>query len=114
MENRKINLRDLLKKLIKLLAISIYLSIIISMIAGGVIAGIMTLTPPEGFGWTVSKNNYLDYMSICSFAPFSSLLLFGMASIAVFLLIKLLKYLRRKTKKSEIYFKLKALVNKIN
>jgi hypothetical protein len=84
------------------------------MIAGGVFAGIMTLTPPEGFGWTVSKDNYLGYMSICSFAPFSSLMLFAMATIGVFLLVKLLKYLRRKTKKSEVYIKLKTLVSKIN
>ena len=84
------------------------------MIAGGVIAGIMTLTPPEGFGWTVSSTNYLGYMSICSFAPFSSLLLFGMALLGFVLLLKIIKYLRRKTKKSEIYVKLKTLTNKIN
>ncbi|MFX1447975.1 MAG: hypothetical protein ACFFCG_07540 [Promethearchaeota archaeon] len=89
------------------------MTIIISMIAGGVTAGLMTLTPPEDFGWTGSSTNYLGYISICSFAPFSSLMLFGMAFIGSILLLKFIKYLRRKFKTSEIYIKVKTLTNKI-
>ena len=98
----------------KLFLAILYITIIISMIAGGVSAGIMTLTPPEAFGWTVSNTNYLGYLSICSFAPFSSLLLFGMAFIGFLLLLTFIKYLRRKSKTSEIYIKVKALTNKIH
>jgi hypothetical protein len=84
------------------------------MIAGGISAGTMTLIPPDGLGWTVSKVNYLGYMSICSFAPFSSLMLFGMAFLGLILLLKLIKYLRRKIKQSEIIVKVKTLANKIS
>lgn len=113
MEKRKISLKNLLKKSLRLFLAIFYLTIIIVMIAGGVSAGIMTLTPPEEFGWTVSKTNYLGYMSICSFTPFSSILLFGMAVIGSILLMKLIKRVRRKSKTSEIYLKFKALTNKI-
>lgn len=89
------------------------MTLIAGMIGGGISAGIMTLTPPEAFGWTVSNTNYLGYTSNCTFAPFSSLMLFGMAFIGSILLIKLIKYLRRKSKNSEIYLKLKMLTNKI-
>lgn len=84
------------------------------MIAGGISAGSLTLIPPEGFGWTVSKANHLGYMSICPFAPFSTFLLFGMALLGFILLWKLIKYLRRKSKKSEIYVKVKTVVDKIS
>jgi len=114
LEKKKVTFKNLLKKSIKLFLILFYIALIIAMIAGGVSAGIMTLTPPEGFGWTVSNANYLGYMSICSFAPFSSLLLFGMAAIGSLLLMKLIKYLRRKSKTSEIYLKFKTITNKIN
>ena len=62
MEKRKISVKYLLKKSLKLFLAIFYLTIIIAMIAGGVTAGIMTLTPPENFGWTVSNTNYLGYM----------------------------------------------------
>ena len=83
------------------------------MMAGGISAGTMTLLPPEDFGWTVSNTNYLGYKSICAFAPFSTLMLFLMALLGFVLLVKFVKYLRRKLKNSEIYVKLKSLTNKI-
>ena len=72
------------------------------MIAGGISAGIMTLTPPEAFGYTVSHKNYLGYLSSCSFVPFSTIILFGMAIAGSILLWKFIKYLRRKSKASQI------------
>ncbi|NHJ22861.1 MAG: hypothetical protein EAX91_18100 [Candidatus Lokiarchaeota archaeon] len=113
MEQNKISFKSLLLKSIKLTLVILYLTIIISMIAGGISAGTLTLLPPDGFGWTVSKVNYLGYKSICAFVPFSSLMLFGMAFLGFFLLLKLIKYLRRKTKQSERYVEVKTLTNKI-
>ncbi|MFW9783903.1 MAG: hypothetical protein ACFFFB_16580 [Candidatus Heimdallarchaeota archaeon] len=113
MENKRKFLGNILKKTIKSFLIILYITIITGMIGGGISAGIMTLTPPEAFGWTVSSTNYLGYISTCAFAPFSSLLLFGMAFIGSILLMKFIKYLRRKSKNAEIYLKLKMLVNKI-
>jgi hypothetical protein len=99
MDKKRISFKNLLLKSLKIILIILYITIIVSMIAGGVTAGIMTLIPSEGLGWTVSKANYLGYMSICSFAPFSTSLLFGMAFLGSFLLLKRVKYLRRKSKK---------------
>ena len=84
------------------------------MIAGGVSAGSLTLTPSEGLGWTVSKANYLGYMSICSFAPFSTIMLFGMAGLGLILLLKLVKYLRRKSRNLETLAKVRIITSKIN
>ncbi|MFX0011424.1 MAG: hypothetical protein ACFE9R_14015 [Candidatus Hermodarchaeota archaeon] len=114
MVENKISLKNVLLKSIKFTFIFLYIVIIFSMIAGGISAGTLTLLPPDGFGWTVSKVNYLGYKSICAFVPFSSLMLFGMAFLGSFLLVKLIKYLRRKTKQSEIYVKVKTLANKIS
>jgi hypothetical protein len=113
MENWKTFVKNVLKKSIKIFLASLYATIIIAMIAGGISAGIMTLLPPEDFGWSVSNLNYLGYMSICAFAPFSTLMLFAMALIGFILLVKFAKYIRRKSKNSEIYTKLKSLTNKV-
>ena len=114
MEQKKSSFKNVLLKSIKFTFIFLYIVIIISMIAGGISAGTLTLLPPDGFGWTVSKANYLGYKSICAFAPFSSLMLFGMAFLGFFLLLKLIKYLRRNTKQSESYVEVKTLTNKIS
>ncbi|MFX1480228.1 MAG: hypothetical protein ACFFCI_19115 [Promethearchaeota archaeon] len=113
MERRKISVRSMMKKSIKLFLVMLYITTIIAMIAGGITAGTMTLLPPEDFGWTVSKMNYLGYRSICAFAPFSTIMLFGMAFIGLILLIKFIKYIRRKAKNSKAYTKLKILINKV-
>jgi hypothetical protein len=113
MEKKKISFKNVLLKSIKLIVIFAFLTIIISMIAGGISAGTLTLIPSDGFGWTISKANYIGYNSICSFAPFSSLMLFGMAFVGFFLLLKVIKYRRRKTKQSKIYIEVKTSANKI-
>ena len=114
MGNKKSFVKNILRKFIKIVLILLYTTIIISMIAGGVTAGTLTLIPPDSFAWTVSKANYLGYMSICSFVPFSTLMLFVMALFGIILLFKLIKYLRTKTKNSEIYKDAKTVANKLS
>ncbi|MFW9938493.1 MAG: hypothetical protein ACFFD5_12650 [Candidatus Thorarchaeota archaeon] len=58
---------------------------------GGIVPGILTLLPDEA-----SKPCYLGYYAHCSFAPFSTLILFGLALLGVVLLVKLIKYFKRK------------------
>ncbi len=64
------------------------------LIIGGISSGIMTLMPDNA-----SKPCYLGYYAHCSFTPFSTLILFAMTIIGTILLIKLIKYLRRKYKR---------------
>lgn len=113
LEDKKNFVVNVLKRSMKMFLIILYLTIIISMIAGGISAGIMTLTPPDAFGYTVSKENYLGYMSTCSFVPFSSIILFGMAFIGSILLWKLIKYLKRKSKSPHLQLKSTMLRNAI-
>ena len=100
------NKRILLKKLVKgtliFFVAFIYISFVISLSFGSLTAGIFTVLPAEGFGWTVSKPSYLGYYSVCSFAPFSTLILFGMASLGFFLLVKLGSFLRKRYRNSKI------------
>jgi hypothetical protein len=109
LEDKKNFVVNVLKRSIKMFLIITYLTIIISMIAGGISAGIMTLIPPDAFGYTVSKKNYLGYTSTCSFVPFSTIILFGMAIVSSILLWKLIKYLRRKSKPSHLQLESKML-----
>lgn len=97
----------------KMFLIITYLTIIISLIAGGISAGIMTLAPPDAFGYTVSKKNYLGYMSTCSFVPFSTIILFGMTFVGSILLWKLIKYLRKRSKPSHLQVESTMLRNAI-
>jgi len=89
---------SLLKSIIKAFFIAIYLVFVISLIIGGIYAGIWTLIPTESLGWGATKVSYLGYISHCSFTPYSSLALFTMALVGSFLLIKMMKYFRRKVK----------------
>ena len=99
MEIREISLKNILIKSIKLVLAIFYITIVIGLIAGGISAGVMTLLPPDDFGWTVSKANYLGYISICSFTPFSTLILFGMAILGFILLVISIRRRRRKSKR---------------
>ena len=65
------------------------------LIIGGISSGIMTLMPDNA-----SKPCYLGYYAHCSFTPFSTLILFAMTIIGTILLIKLIKYLKRKHKRA--------------
>ena len=56
---------------------------VVALIAAPIPTGIMTLLPDQA-----SKPNYLGYYSTCSFAPYSTLILFALVVIGVVLLIK--------------------------
>jgi len=83
-------------KLIKGTSILFYLIFLVALIAGGLSAGIMTLIPNNA-----SKPCYLGYYALCSFAPFSTLILFTMTIVGTFLLINLVKYFKRMSKRVE-------------
>jgi len=112
MERRKISLKGLLKKSIKLFIAILYISFVVALSFGSLVAGIFTVIPAEFFGWEVSKASLLGYYSTCGFAPFSTIILFGMTFIGFILLGKLMKYLKRKMNTSEIYLRFKMLTQK--
>ncbi|MFX1470385.1 MAG: hypothetical protein ACFFB8_17215 [Promethearchaeota archaeon] len=111
MENKRISLVSLLKKSIKLFLIILYITFVIALSFGPIVAGFWTLIPAEVFGWEVTKVSYLGYYSTCTFAPFSTISLFSLAFIGLILLIKLRRYLVRKSKNSALFLKYKTLTN---
>ncbi|MFX1378726.1 MAG: hypothetical protein ACFFA4_06495 [Promethearchaeota archaeon] len=90
MEKNKKSLKKILKSVIKSSLLLFYTIIIGSLIIGGISAGVMTLIPDEA-----SKTCYLGYYAHCSFAPFSTLILFAMTIVGTILLIKFIKYAKR-------------------
>ena len=82
--NKKITSKKLIKVVLIFFIAIIYLTFVIALSFGALTAGIFTVLPAESFGWTVSKPSYLGYYSVCSFAPFSTLILFGMFIIGFF------------------------------
>lgn len=80
-----------MKSVIKSILLLFYIIFVVSLIGGGISAGIMTLIPDDA-----SKLCYLGYYAHCSFAPFSTLILFAMAIVGTILLTKFIKYSRRK------------------
>ena len=108
LEKNKNSLKFILKIIIKSTFLVIYVIFLGGLIIGGISSGIMTLIPDQA-----SKPCYLGYYAHCSFTPFSTLILFAMTVIGTILLIKLIKYLKRKHKRV-IQSKptLKALIKK--
>ncbi|MFX1408194.1 MAG: hypothetical protein ACFFBW_14690 [Promethearchaeota archaeon] len=80
-----------MKGIIKSFLLLLYTIFVFGLVFGGIVPGILTLLPDEA-----SKPCYLGYYAHCSFAPFSTLILFGMALVGVVLLVKLIKYFKRK------------------
>ena len=99
-----------LKMLIKFNLVFLYLTFVIALSFGSLTAAIFTILPPDGLGWTVSKPNYLGYYSVCSFAPFSTLILVGMALIGFFLLIKFGSVIKRKYVSFKNLIRMKMIV----
>ena len=91
MEINKNSVKNISKKIIKSILFLIYTIFVGALIIGGIVSGIMTLIPDEA-----SKLCYLGYYAHCSFTPFSTLILFAMASVGTILLLKLIKFFRRK------------------
>ena len=89
---------SIIMKIVKGTVVLLYTTFVIALLSGGLSAGILTLIPHEA-----SKLNYLGYYSICSFTPFSTLILFSMATVGSILLLKLVKYYKRKLKNVQIY-----------
>ena len=75
---------------------SFYVMFIFAMVAGGISSGILTLIPAETIGFGGGNMNYIGYYSICSFAPYSSLMLLIMALIGIYPMIKIIQILQRK------------------
>jgi len=98
MERKKFSLVSLLKKLIKLFFMTLYVILIVGLSFGTASASIITILPAEA-----SKVNHLGYYSTCSFAPYSTIILFSLAILGFILLIKFVKRLVRQSKKSVLY-----------
>ena len=88
---------SILLKIIKGIVFLFYTIFVVALLSGGLSAGILTLIPHEA-----SKPNYLGYYSLCSFVPFSTMILFTMAIVGAILLIKLVKYYKRTLKRVKI------------
>jgi len=95
LEKNKKSFKIILKTIIKSTFLLIYVIFLGGLIIGGISSGIITLMPDEA-----SKPCYLGFYAHCSFTPFSTLILFVMTVIGTVLLIKLIKYLKRKNKRA--------------
>ena len=87
-----------MKNVIKGFLVSLYTIFVVALIAGGLSAGIMTLIPDAA----ASKACYLGYYAHCAFVPFSTLILFSMATVGTIMLVKLTKYIKRKVRKVKV------------
>ncbi len=90
MAQKEKSIIKIVTKIFKIILLTIYWIFVASLIIGGIFAGIWTLLPDEA-----SKPCYLGYYAHCSFTPFSTLILFAMAAVGIFLLVKLIKYHRK-------------------
>lgn len=97
MKIEKNQILSIIMKMIKGIIILLYTIFVIALLSGGLSAGILTLIPHEA-----SKANYLDYYSLCSFVPYSTMILFTMAIVGTVLLVKLMKYYKRTLKRVKI------------
>ena len=97
LKSEKNQILSTVRTIIKGLAVLFYTIFVISLLSGGLSAGILTLTPHEA-----SRPNFLGYYSLCSFVPFSTMILFTMAIVGTLLLIKLVKYYKRALKRVKI------------
>ena len=82
---------NILKKMIRSILILLYFIFAAAMIIGGAISGAMTLLPAEA-----NKPCYLGYYALCSFTPYSSIILFSIAFTGVILMIVLKRFLKKK------------------
>jgi hypothetical protein len=105
MVRKKFSLVSLLKKAIKMFLNTLYITFVIAFSFGTLIAGILTILPAEA-----SKASYLGYYSTCSFAPFSTIILFSLAFIGFILLMKLRKYFVTKSRKQLVYLENETLI----
>lgn len=95
MEFSKKSLKKIPKMIIKSFIILFYLTFVVSLLIGGIWASIITIIPDEA-----SKPCYLGYYAHCSFTPYSTLIGIAITLIGTLLLLKLIKYFRRKYNKA--------------
>jgi hypothetical protein len=58
------------------------------LVLEGLVTGIWTFIPTALLPWGASGKNYLGYVSHCSFAPISTILLFGLTAIGIVMIIR--------------------------
>ena len=90
-----VNLKNIIKNIMKFIFLTIYIIFVLALVISGITFGIITLIPDDA-----SKPCYLRYYAHCSFTPYSTIILFIMALVGAILLMKLVKYFKRKYVKS--------------
>ncbi len=78
----------------------LYTTFVLALILGNLFSAIITILPAEIVGFGSTKTCILGYVAHCSFTPWSTIISLGFVALGVFLLIRLIKYL----KKSKITF----------
>jgi len=77
--------------IITVLGLSLIWAFIMAAIVGSLAAGIWTLIPTELLPWGSVNPNLMGYVSHCSFAPASSLMLLAVSCIGILLSYKITK-----------------------
>ncbi len=80
---KKMEWKETINKILKFFLLVLYLTLVIALVVAPIAPAIMTLIPAQA-----SKPNYLGYYSICSFTPFSTIILLLLIVIGVVLLVK--------------------------
>ncbi|MFX1368250.1 MAG: hypothetical protein ACFFAY_06620 [Promethearchaeota archaeon] len=81
--------KNTVKGILKILGLALIWAFIIAATVGSFAAAVWTLIPTELLEWGSTALNLLGYVSHCSFAPISSLILLSVAAVGVFLSYKL-------------------------
>jgi hypothetical protein len=76
--------------------IAFYTTFVVSLILGNLFSAIITILPAEIVGFGSTKMNILGYVAHCSFAPWSTIISLVFVGLGIFLLIRLIKYLKLK------------------
>ena len=58
------------------------------LVLEGLVTGIWTLIPTALLPWGASGTNFIGYVSHCSFAPVSTIMLFGFVALGIGMLIR--------------------------
>lgn len=78
-----------IKRFFIILGLSLVWAFLSAMIVGSLAAAIWTVIPTSLLSWGSSHVNLLGYVSHCTFAPFSTLILLATAIIGIFIVHRL-------------------------
>ncbi len=78
-------------RFISVMRTSLKYGILTLLIIDGLLTGVWTMLPTALLPWGASKSNLIGYISHCSFAPVSTLLLLGVSVAGILLLIRIKK-----------------------